>query len=282
VELVTTRDALRKLSATARGEGARLGLVPTMGSLHDGHLSLLRAALSDCDIVAMSVFVNPLQFSSPEDLARYPSDLERDLELARSCGVGMVFAPSVGEMYPGGAPETRVVPGKLADRLEGASRPGHFEGVATVVTKLLSLFGHCRAYFGEKDFQQLAVVRNLVHDLDLDAEIIACPTVREPDGLACSSRNRRFGPDERRAATVLFKALEAGRACVASGEREGAQVEKTMAAVVAAEPRAKLDYAVAVDPVSLQSPPVLSGALRLLIAADVGAVRLIDNLGVQA
>ncbi len=169
-------------------------------------------------------------------------------------GVGIVFAPSVGEMYPGGAPETRVVPGPLADRLEGASRPGHFAGVATVVTKLLSLCGHCRAYFGEKDFQQLAVVRNLVHDLDLDAEIVACPTVREPDGLACSSRNRRLGPDDRRAATVLFKALEAGRARVASGEREGAQVEKTMAAVVAAEPRAKLDYAVVVDPVTFAVP----------------------------
>jgi pantoate--beta-alanine ligase len=252
-----------------------------MGSLHEGHLSLLRAAVSDCDVVAMSIFVNPLQFSTVEDLARYPSDIGRDLELAETCGAAIVFAPSVGEMYPRGEPGTRIEPGSLADCLEGASRPGHFAGVATVVTKLLSLCGHCRAYFGEKDFQQLAIVRNLVEDLDIDAEIVACPTVREPDGLACSSRNRRLGAGDRQAATVLFHALVSGQRCVADGERERAQVEKTMSAVVAAEPRANLDYAVVVDPVTFERPASLEGEIRLLIAADLGPVRLIDNLGVQ-
>ena len=165
-----------------------------MGAFHPGHMSLVAAAASQCDVVAVSIFVNPLQFSSAADLARYPANLERDVAMAQAAGVGIVFAPSVSEMYPRGEPETRVQPGPLADRLEGACRPGHFAGVATVVTKLLSLSGRCRAFFGEKDFQQLVVVRRLVADLDLDAEVVACPTVREPDGLACSSRNRRLGP----------------------------------------------------------------------------------------
>ncbi len=225
MELVATRDGFRKASSGARTGGRRIGLVPTMGALHEGHRSLLRAAASDCDVVAMSIFVNPLQFTSAEDLGRYPSNLERDLELAEASGVGIVFAPAVSEMYPRGEPQTRVVPGPLADLLEGASRPGHFAGVATVVTKLLALCGQCRAYFGEKDFQQLMTVRNVVADLDLDAEIVACPTVREVDGLACSSRNRRLGQADRQAATVIFEALKAGRARCAGqrcGHRGGA------------------------------------------------------------
>jgi len=282
VEVVASRDGFRKVMSAERATGARLGLVPTMGAWHEGHMSLLRAAVSGCDVVAATIFVNPLQFSSREDLARYPSNLERDLEMAQAAGVKLVFAPSLGEMYPRGLPETRVEPGPLGERLEGASRPGHFAGVATVVTKLLSLSGRCRAFFGEKDFQQLAVVRNLVEDLDLDAEIIGCPTVREPDGLACSSRNQRLAPDDRRAATVVFKALDAARASVAAGERRSTEVERTMAAVVAAEPRARLDYAVVVDPVTFESPVQLAGELRLLIATDIGPVRLIDNLGVEA
>jgi len=281
VEVVATRERFRRATSKARSEGAQLGLVPTMGSLHEGHISLLRAAGSDCDVVAMTIFVNPIQFSSAEDLARYPSNLEQDLELARVAGVGLVFAPSVSEMYPSGAPETRIDPGPLADRLEGASRPGHFAGVATVVTKLLALCGQCRAYFGEKDFQQLAVVRNVVRDLDLDAEIVGCPTVRESDGLACSSRNRRLEPADRAAATVLFKALKAGQASVEGGERDTEQVQNAMLVVVATEPRAKLDYAVVVDPVTFESPASRAIELRLLIAADLGGVRLIDNTGVR-
>jgi pantoate--beta-alanine ligase len=281
VEVIAARDEFRKATSAVRAAGSRLGLVPTMGAFHEGHMSLLRAAASSCDVVAASIFVNPLQFSSASDLARYPANLEGDLAMAQAVGVGLLFAPSVSEMYPGGEPETRVEPGALADRLEGASRPGHFAGVATVVTKLLSLSGGCRAFFGEKDFQQLAVVRQLVADLDLDAEIVSCPTVREPDGLACSSRNRRLGAGDRRAAAVLSKALGAGRAALATGARRSAEVEATMAAVVAAEPRARLDYAVVVDPVTFESPASLAGELRLLIAAHVGPVRLIDNLGVE-
>ncbi len=281
MEVIAARDEFRKATSAVRAAGSRLGFVPTMGAFHEGHMSLLRAAASSCDVVAASIFVNPLQFSSASDLARYPADLERDLAMAQAARVGLLFAPSVSEMYPGGEPETRVEPGALADRLEGASRPGHFAGVATVVTKLLSLCGGCRAFFGEKDFQQLAVVRQLVADLDLDAEIVSCPTVREPDGLACSSRNRRLGADDRRAAAVLSKALGAGRAALVTGARHSAEVEATMAAVVAAEPRARLDYAVVVDPVTFESPASLAGELRLLIAAHLGPVRLIDNLGME-
>ena len=281
MEVVVTRDEFRKATSEARSGGSRLGLVPTMGSLHEGHLSLLRAAASDCDLVAMSIFVNPIQFSSAEDLARYPSNLEQDLELARNGGVGLVFVPSVVEMYPRGEPETTVDPGPLANRLEGASRPGHFAGVATVVTKLLAICGQCRAYFGEKDFQQLAVVRNLVRDLDLDAEVVGCPTIRESDGLACSSRNRRLGPADRESATVLFRALQAGRECLKDAAWDIEQVQRAMASVVAEEPLAKLDYAMVVDPVSFEPPASRAGELRLLIAADLGGVRLIDNLGVR-
>ena len=281
MELITDRQEFRRATCAQRASGARLGLVATMGAFHEGHLSLLRAAASSCDVVAVSVFVNPLQFSFATDLAGYPADLERDVALAEAAGVGLMFAPSAKEMYPWGEPETRVDPGPLADRLEGASRPGHFAGVATVVTKLLSLSGRCRAFFGEKDFQQLAVVRRLVADLDLDAEIVGCPTVRDPDGLACSSRNLRLSPEDRMAATVLFKALEAGRAALFSGARQCREVQAAMADVVAAEPRARLDYAVVVDPVTLEPPASLVGELRLLIAAELGPVRLIDNLGVE-
>jgi pantoate--beta-alanine ligase len=281
MEVVVTRDRFRKATAAARASGARVGLVATMGAFHEGHLSLMRAADSSCDFVAVSIFVNPLQFSSAEDLARYPSNLEQDLTTAEEAGAELVFAPESEEMYPHGEPETAVEPGALANRLEGLSRPGHFAGVATVVTKLLSLCGSCSAFFGEKDFQQLVVVRNLVADLDLDAEIVGCPTLREPDGLAFSSRNRRLEPEDRKAATVLLKALVAGRAAVTDGVRESAVVQAAMSAVVAAEPRARLDYAVVVDPVTFEVPALLAGELRLLIAADLGPVRLIDNLGVE-
>ncbi len=291
MEVVATRDDFRKATASARSVGSggsassassvggRLGLVPTMGALHDGHLSLFRAAVGSCDVVAASIFVNPLQFASEDDRAQYPSDLEHDLSLAEAAGVEIVFAPSVTEMYPDGPPATVIDPGPLAARLEGASRPGHFAGVATVVTKLLSLAGPCRAFFGEKDFQQLAIVRQVAEDLDLPADIVGCPTVREPDGLACSSRNRRLGPEDRRAATVLFKALGAGRGALAAGAPGPTEVETAMAATVAAEPRARLDYAVVVDAATFEVPETLAGELRLLIAADVGPVRLIDNVG---
>ncbi len=244
-------DQLRKELDAARAAGRTVGLVPTMGALHAGHVSLIRRSVGECDVTAVTVFVNPLQFGAGEDLAAYPRSFDADMEVAGAAGAGVLFAPTVSEMSPGGPPAVTVhVAGE--DVLEGASRPGHFDGVATVVAKLFNLAGPCRAYFGEKDWQQLRVVRRLVADLSFPVEVVACPTVRDADGLALSSRNARLSPEERRAATVLYRALTAH-----PGRR--------MADVVAKEPLATLDYA-----------EVLPD--RLVIAAHVGDVRLIDNL----
>jgi pantoate--beta-alanine ligase len=278
LELITEPAAWRRLAKEHRRRDERIGFVPTMGALHAGHLSLVEAALGLADFVGLSVFVNPLQFGDRADLEQYPRDLEADLKTAEAAGVGAVFAPAVEEMYPAGQPATVVEPGPLGQILEGASRPGHFAGVATVLTKLFSLTGPCAAFLGEKDFQQLAVVRQVVFDLDLPAEIIGCPTVRERDGLALSSRNRRLSPGERSAARCLHAALLAGRASLARGESPE-EAEAAMAAVVESEPLARLDYAAVVEPESLRSPgPAPAGLLRLLVAAFVGPVRLIDNL----
>ncbi|MHB1777685.1 MAG: pantoate--beta-alanine ligase [Acidimicrobiales bacterium] len=279
--VVTGADAFSARLEAARARGRRVGLVPTMGALHDGHRSLVDRAAAECDLVAVTIFVNPLQFGEQADLDGYPRTLEADLAVCDAAGVDVVFAPSVEEMYPSWpAPvATSVRVGGVAEPWEGASRPGHFDGVATVVTKLFALAGRCRAYFGEKDFQQLAVVRRLVGDLSLPVAVVGCPTVREPDGVAMSSRNARLSPTERQAATVLHRALEAGAAAMAAGERRPAAVADAMAAEVAAEPLARLDYAAAVDPDDLSVPAVLDAGrpVRLLVAARVGDVRLIDN-----
>ncbi len=267
-----------------RAVGRRVGLVPTMGALHAGHRALIERAARECDVVAVTVFVNPLQFDDAADLDAYPRDLDADVALARAAGASMVFAPPVHEMYPDHpAPvATTVHVEGVSEGLEGASRPGHFDGVATVVTKLFSLAGPCRAYFGEKDFQQLAVVRRMVADLSLPVDVVGCATVREVDGLALSSRNRRLSPRQRRAATALSRALVAGRARVERGERDPARVCAAMTAVLAAEPLVTPDYAVVVDPATLRCPPEVGGDVRLLVAARVGAVRLIDNEGRSA
>jgi pantoate--beta-alanine ligase len=231
--------------------------------------------------VAVSIFVNPLQFGDPEDIAHYPRTLERDLDVCRDTGVDVVFVPPVAEMYPSwpDAPWTTVSVRGVSDAWEGASRPGHFDGVATVVAKLFSIAGPCRAYFGEKDFQQLAVVRRLAAELALPVEVVACPTVREADGLALSSRNVRLSPAERAAAVVLSRALAAGQAAVAAGVHSGAALAGVMREVVATEPLVGLDYAAAVDGVSLVEAGDFAdpSSVRLLIAATVGPVRLIDN-----
>ena len=248
-------DQLRKELDAARAAGRTVGLVPTMGALHEGHASLIRRAAAECDVAAVSVFVNPLQFGPSEDFVTYPRDLDADVVVASAAGANVVFAPPIDDMYPDGAPAVTVhVAGE--DVLEGASRPGHFDGVATVVAKLFNLAGPCRAYFGEKDWQQLRVVRRLVADLSFPVEVVACPTVREADGLALSSRNVRLSPEERRAATVLYRALTAYPA-------------RDMADVVAEESLATLDYA-----------EVLPD--RLVIAARIGGVRLIDNVSVES
>ena len=230
MEVVESVAACRAVLDRARAAGRVVGLVPTMGALHDGHTSLLDRARAECDVVAVSIFVNPLQFGDPEDIAHYPRTLERDLAACAEAGADVVFVPSVPEMYPSwpDAPSTTVSVQGVSESWEGASRPGHFDGVATVVAKLFTIAGACRAYFGLKDFQQLAVVRRMARELSLPVEVIGCPIVREPDGLALSSRNVRLSPAEREAATVLSRALAAGRAALAGGARSGAAVSRAM------------------------------------------------------
>jgi pantoate--beta-alanine ligase len=280
IPVLDTVAAYSTLLDEKRALGRTIGVVPTMGALHAGHRALIERAAAECDVVAVTVFVNPTQFGDPNDLLAYPRDLDADVAIAAATGADVVFAPAVEEMYPewpqGSATEVSVP--ALARRWEGASRPGHFEGVCTVVVKLLAATGRCRAYFGEKDFQQLAIVRRMVGDLFLPAQIVGCETVRCEDGLALSSRNERLSEDERLAALVLSRALRAGAAACKRGE-SAAAVEAEMRRVVAGEPTVALDYAALVDAADLE--PVddrTDRPLRLLIAATVGPVRLIDNL----
>jgi pantoate--beta-alanine ligase len=281
MQVVETAAGCREALQQARGAGHSVGLVPTMGALHAGHVSLMARARAECDTVAISIFVNPLQFGDPDDIAHYPRTLDWDLAVCAEAGVDVVFAPSVTEMYPDWpAPVATTVSVRgVSEGWEGASRPGHFDGVATVVAKLFSTAGPCRAYFGEKDYQQLAVVRRMVADLSLPVSVIGCPIVREPDGLALSSRNVRLSPAERRAAVVLSRALAAGRSLLAEGTSTSSTVAEVMRRTVEEEPLVHLDYAVAVGAHDLIAPEVVDdpGAVRLLIAADVGPVRLIDN-----
>jgi pantoate--beta-alanine ligase len=272
---------LRAALDAERASGARVGFVPTMGYLHDGHASLIRQARASSDVVAVSIFVNPLQFGAGEDLAAYPRDLDGDSRLAEANGADVLFTPAVEEMYPTPVQTTVSVAG-VSEPLEGASRPTHFAGVATVVAKLFSIVGPCAAYFGEKDFQQLAVIRRMASDLSMPIEVVGCPTRREPDGLAMSSRNVYLSADEREAAPVLYRALQAGAALVLSGERDPAAVRELMAGVIEAEPLARLDYAEVVDAASFTVPDPLAGSLRLLAAVRFGRARLIDNVGVTA
>ncbi|HEY4946295.1 MAG TPA: pantoate--beta-alanine ligase [Acidimicrobiales bacterium] len=282
VVIETLAEYAEALDAVRRS-GRTVGVVPTMGALHAGHRSLVERAAEECDVVAVSIFVNPTQFGEAADLASYPRTLESDLEVVSGAGAHLVFAPSVTEMYPGwpATTTTTVSVPSLSCRWEGASRPGHFDGVSTVVAKLLSAAGRSRAYFGEKDFQQLAVVRRLVRDLSLPAEVVGCETVRDDDGLALSSRNVRLSTEQRRAALVLSRALRAGAWSLSRGECDPSAVEAQMARLVAGEPEVELDYAVVVHADDLEPARscAASRPLRLLIAATVGPVRLIDNLG---
>ncbi len=277
MESVTTVAAMRAAVSLARARGETIGLVPTMGFLHAGHLELVRRARRECNRVVVSIFVNPLQFGPREDYERYPRDLEGDRRLLQGEGVDLLFTPAVEEMYPPGFTTVVEVAG-LGDRLCGRSRPGHFRGVATVVTKLLNIVTPDRAYFGAKDAQQLILIRRLAADLDLAAEIVSVPTVREPDGLALSSRNAYLSPAERAAATVLYRALQAGEAALAAGERLPAAVEETMLNVLRAEPLARPDYAAVVRQEDLEPAQPLEGKILLAVAAWVGPARLIDNL----
>ena len=277
-------EVIRHLAASlarcdeARAAGRRVGVVPTMGAFHEGHTSLMRRAREETDLVVVTLFVNPLQFGDADDLAAYPRDEEQDRRIAQEIGVDLLFAPAAEEMYPVGSPEVSVDPGPLGDRLEGASRPGHFRGVATVVAKLLHAVGPARAYFGEKDAQQLAVIRRAVRDLSFPVEIVACPTVREPDGVALSSRNRRLTPEQREAAGCLFLALSEAAELARAGERDAAKLVAAMAREVGATPLARLDYAAVVDDETFDDVREISRPARALVAARFGEVRLIDNL----
>jgi pantoate--beta-alanine ligase len=278
VEVTGDRLGFREACETARTEGETVGFVPTMGALHHGHLSLLERAREEAGIVAVSMFVNPLQFGPGEDLAAYPRDPDRDLVLLDRAGVDVVFSPSAEEMYPSGGPQVTIDPGPLGDRLEGASRPGHFRGVCTVVAKLFGLVGSCRAYFGEKDAQQLAVLRRMAADLDMPVEVVACPTVREPDGLALSSRNAYLSADERQAATCLYEALARAAWLVDGGERDAGVLKAEMAKRIGMESLARLDYVAVVDDDTFEEVDRVHGPSRALVAARFGEARLIDNV----
>ena len=277
-------ETIEEMRAARRGWANKtVGLVPTMGFLHAGHLSLVERARAENEQVVVSIFVNPTQFGPHEDLSRYPRDLPRDLALLEAAGADVVFTPSVEQVYPEGF-GTYVEPaGALAERLEAATRPGHFRGVATVVTKLLLIVAPDRAYFGQKDAQQVAVVRRMVADLNLPVEARVLPTVREPDGLAMSSRNKYLGPEDRAAAIVLNRALRAGADAFERQPAGGvADVIAAMAAVVAAEARAQLDYADVCDPATFAPLTELHAPALLAIAAKVGPARLIDNVLLRA
>ncbi len=273
----TTVAGLRAWLSAARLRGARIGFVPTMGCLHAGHKSLMLQAAADNDLVVVSIFVNPLQFNPGEDFDDYPRDMAHDLEVCASAGVDLVFAPDTVEMFPTRT-TTNVSVRDLADVLCGAARPGHFDGVATVVAKLFGLVGDCVAYFGEKDFQQLSIIRTMTSDLSMPVTVVGCPTVRESDGLALSSRNAYLNQEQRQQAPVLKRALNAGAALLADGVVDPGVVVAAMKAVMATAPAADVEYAAAVSASTLRAESPLSGAVRLLVAARFGRARLIDNL----
>jgi len=278
VELIESAQRFREACQEARGSGALVGFVPTMGALHRGHIRLIGQARQECGFVAISIFVNPLQFTSHEDFATYPRTLEQDREVAESLEVDVAFVPEEGELYPGGRPEVAIDPGPLGDRLEGASRPGHFRGVLTVVAKLFNLVGPCRAYFGEKDSQQLALVRRMVAGLNFPVTAVACPTVRDPDGLAISSRNSRLSAEHRRAAPVLFEGLSDAATRARLGQRSADVLRAEIARRVGGEPLARLDYVAIVDEAAWEEVGSIQGPARALVAAYFGEVRLIDNV----
>jgi pantoate--beta-alanine ligase len=265
--------AIRQLRNVSR----RLGLVPTMGALHAGHLSLVSAARGDCDAVTASIFVNPTQFGPGEDYESYPSDIDGDRRKLEAAGVHLLFAPSAADMYPPGN-TTFVDPGDIGNRLDGASRPGHFRGVATIVSRLFHIVGPDRAYFGQKDAAQVAVLRRMVRDLNFPVRIVVCPISREPDGLAMSSRNRYLSPDERKRALILSSALSAAEQLARKGETSAERLRTAMLDVFATDPVTRVDYAEVVDPDTLLPVPAATKGTLIAVAARVGTTRLIDNL----
>jgi pantoate--beta-alanine ligase len=271
---------MKQVTRQARAEGRPVGFVPTMGALHEGHMSLVRAAMAECQPVIASIFVNPTQFGPGEDLRKYPRTFEADRKRLEEAGVSYLFAPEAGEMYPRGFRTWVNVEG-LSDRLEGRVRPGHFRGVTTVVLKLLEIVQPQKAFFGRKDAQQARLIQQMARDLHLDSEIIVCPIVREPDGLAMSSRNTYLSPDERRAATVLHRALDAARRAIERGERDALRLTAAMREVIRGEPLAQPDYVELVDAETLEPVTRLRRTCLALLAARFGETRLIDNLLIE-
>lgn len=280
MRIIRSVPVMTAWSLWLRREGVGVGMVPTMGALHEGHRSLIRKARLSCEALVVSLFVNPSQFGPGEDYARYPRMFKDDAALCRREGVDVLFAPTAAAMYPTGF-ETRAAVGAVAQRWEGAVRPGHFDGVATVVAKLFSIVRPDRAYFGQKDFQQSVIVQRMVEDLNLGVEILVCPTVREADGLAMSSRNQYLTRAQRQVAPVLHEALQAGRTAILRGIRFGAQVSRAMQRVVEQEPGVRVDYLACCDPQTLEPLPRITKTAVLLGAIRLGRVRLIDNVLVK-
>lgn len=281
MEIIRSVEWMKNAVRAAESAHRVIGFVPTMGALHEGHLSLVRAAKRQCSPVIVSIFVNPTQFGPGEDLEKYPRDFEKDCALLEALGVEYVFAPEASEIYPAGFRTTVRVEG-LSDKFEGRIRPGHFDGVCTVVLKLLEIIHPRFAYFGRKDAQQARIVRQMVCDLNLDAEIVVCPIVREADGLAMSSRNAYLNPAERHAATVLYRSLDAARQRIKHGARAAGEILDAVNSTIASEKLAKLDYAELVDADSLERVDFLRGECLLLLAARLGSTRLIDNMLIEA
>ena len=277
-QVVTTVAQVRDMIAQARSAGKTIGLVPTMGAFHEAHLSLMRRARADCGCVAVTIFVNPTQFPPGEDFERYPRDLPGDVAKARQEGVDLVFAPPVSEVYPPGDTTIVEVTGPLVECLCGPFRPGHFRAVTTVCARLFNIAGADRAYFGEKDYQQLLVIKQMVRDLQMPVRIVAIPTVREPDGLAMSSRNSYLSSEERKAATVLYRALSQAEREFEGGERDAAALLHTVRKMIEAEPLARLQYAELRDAETLEEIRKLDRPAVLALAAFVGKARLIDNV----
>jgi pantoate--beta-alanine ligase len=276
-ELFHEVEVIREMLARVRRMGATIGLAPTMGALHEGHGRLIDAARRETDCVVVSIFVNPIQFDRPDDFDRYPRPLDADKKFCADRGADLIFAPSAAEMYP--APQrTFVDVTRVSERLCGESRPGHFRGVATVVLKLFNILQPDRAYFGEKDAQQLAVIRRMVRDLNLPVEIAPVPTVRDSDGLALSSRNKHLSADERRVAPILFQALLVAQGLIASGTTDPALVKAAACTVLAQQPAVRAEYLEVVDPEEMQPVARIAGPVRVAAAVWLGSTRLIDNM----
>ncbi len=281
MKVLNTIKEIRLLIRGARKNGKSIGFVPTMGYLHEGHTSLVKKAREENDLVIVSIFVNPTQFGQGEDFESYPRNLERDSKLVEDAGADIVFSPLVEEMYPSGCSTYVDTDSAITKKLCGASRRGHFRGVTTIVTKLFNIVTPDRAYFGQKDAQQIAVIEQMVRDLCIDVEIVPCPIVREEDGLAMSSRNTYLGDDERRAAIVLSKALSSAEEVIKEGERNALKVSKLIVDKISSQPLSKIDYVEIVCDKTLEAIEEIKGSILIALAVNIGRTRLIDNVRLE-